>query len=318
MNLNVFDFDYDLTWMSFFTNANEHIYGRYGGRDTGDAEAHLSLAGLKQALRRALEAHRRDPDGKPSRASGPASTPEQYPAARRLKAGACIHCHQVNDFRREALKVAGNWRLENVWVYPPPENVGISLDRDQGDRVAAVAANSPAGRIGLRAGDRLQSLNGQPVASFADAQYALHRAPVGGAIPISWQRAGRTLKGDLSLADGWRKADISWRASMWGLDPSPGVHGQDLTAAEKKALGLPADHLAFRQGGWVTKQARAVGIREGDVITGIEGETLAMNVRQFNAYVRLNYQVGDRIVLQVIRGKERLSLPMVLPARVSF
>ena len=40
-DLNLFDFDYDLTWAAFFLNANEKIYGRFGGRDAGPADAHL-------------------------------------------------------------------------------------------------------------------------------------------------------------------------------------------------------------------------------------------------------------------------------------
>ena len=32
-DLNVFDFDYDLTWAAFFLNADETVYGRFGGRD---------------------------------------------------------------------------------------------------------------------------------------------------------------------------------------------------------------------------------------------------------------------------------------------
>ena len=58
VDLNIFDFDYDLTWAAFFLNAKEHIYGRYGGRDAGSADGRLSLAGLRYALRAALAAHR--------------------------------------------------------------------------------------------------------------------------------------------------------------------------------------------------------------------------------------------------------------------
>ncbi len=33
LDLNLFEFDLDLTMMIFFLNADERIYGRYGGRD---------------------------------------------------------------------------------------------------------------------------------------------------------------------------------------------------------------------------------------------------------------------------------------------
>ena len=59
VDLNVFQFDYDLTMMVFFLNAEERIYGRYGGRGGESADARLSLAGLHYAMKAALDAHRR-------------------------------------------------------------------------------------------------------------------------------------------------------------------------------------------------------------------------------------------------------------------
>src|SRR5262249_61256937 len=97
------------------------------------------------------------------------------PAARGHRAG--TPCHNVNESRRADRKAAGTWDRESVWVYPLPENVGITLDVDVGDRVRAVAAHSPAEKAGLKPGDRLATVNCFPVASFADASYALHKAP---------------------------------------------------------------------------------------------------------------------------------------------
>ena len=37
MDLRRFEFDFDLTWYAFFLNADETIYGRYGGRDATSA-----------------------------------------------------------------------------------------------------------------------------------------------------------------------------------------------------------------------------------------------------------------------------------------
>src|SRR5262249_20068826 len=152
----------------------------------------------------------------------------------RFAAKACIHCHHVYDFRRQALQAAGKWKRDEVWVYPLPENVGLTLDVDRGDRVRGVTPNSAAARLGIRKGDTLCRLNGQSLASFADVQYALHRAPAAGKVPVTWERAGKTHRGNLVLTDGWRKTDISWRWSLRGLDPAPQVHGDDLEPAEKK------------------------------------------------------------------------------------
>lgn len=315
VNLNQFEFDYDLTWAAFFMNANGKVYGRYGGRDAGEADARLSLAGLKYAMQKNLTAFRRDPNAAPEGSVNNVFTVEQYPASRRVKANECIHCHQVYDFRREALRAEGKWRLDMVWVYPLPENVGLTLEVDEGDRVKSVAPNSPASRAGLRAGDVLQSVNNVPVAAMADVQYALHRAPATGQIFFAWQRGGQPMTGNLVLTEGWKKTDISWRGSMWGLEPSASVYGQDLTAAEKRGLGLEADRLAFRQGDFVPPPARNAGVRAKDIIIGIDDKPLKMTMLQFNVYVRLNFKVGDRITFNVIRDGKRIDLPMTLPAR---
>lgn len=314
VDLRTFEFDYDLTWAGFFLNDRGHVYGRYGGRDEGGAEDRLSLTGLKNAMKNALAAYQASPDARPE-SPGPVETVEAIPAASRIEKNQCIHCHQVYDLRRETLQSGKKWTRDMVWVYPPPKNVGIELEVDSGNVVRSVEDDSPAWRAGMRPGDVLLELGGRPVASFADAQFALHHAPAEGELATRWERAGKPIDGRIPLASGWRQSDISWRGSMWGLSPTASVYGKDLTAEEKKRLGLGEKRLAFYQGDFVPPPAREAGVRARDVILGINGLDLEMNMLQFNAYVRLQFKVGDRIVYNVIRGDERLELPSVLAGR---
>jgi hypothetical protein len=315
VNLDLFAFDYDLTWAGFFLNADEKIYGRFGGRDGEAADKYLTLPALKHAMRAALEAHQKAIKDTPAPEAKPGRTVEKYAAAKRLKADACIHCHQVYDFRRADLKAAKKWTLDEVWVYPLPENVGLTLDPQRGDRVKEVREKSAAAKAGLCAGDTLRALNGVPVASFADAQHALHLAPASGRVAVSWERDGKESDGELELSAGWRKTDIAWRTSMWGLEPAAYVHGKDLSAEEKKRLGLSEKALAFRQGDFVPPPSRAAGIRAGDVIVGVDDRSLEMTMRQFNAYVRLTYQVGDKLTYNILRDGKRVDIPLTLPRR---
>jgi hypothetical protein len=314
VDLNVFQFDYDLTWFAFFLDADQRVYGRYGGRGAGEADEHLSLPGLKHAMRAALERYRRG-DKPPAPPDEPPRTVEMFAAAKRLKPDACIHCHQAWDFRREEMQREQQWTRDEIWVYPLPENVGLELADDRGDVVKVVRPDSPAARAGLRAEDVLRRVNGRPVASYADVQFALHWAPKQGQVAVTWERSGREQSGTLDLPAGWRETDISWRESMWGLSPVASLHGQDLSAAQKRALGLPADRMAFRQGKFVPVPARAACVREGDVILGFEGRDWTTTMRQFNAFVRLNYNVGDRVTLLILRDGQRFRLPMTLAAR---
>jgi membrane-associated protease RseP (regulator of RpoE activity) len=308
MDLRRFEFDYDLTWFVFFLNADETIYGRYGGRDASDAEARISTKGLRFAMDRALERHKNPPvatelPGKPVRA-------EDYQAAARHKG--CIHCHNVNEFRRADLKAAGTWDRQSVWVYPLPENVGVTLDVDRGDLVKAIVAGSPAAKAGLKAGDRLAALNGDRVASFADAQYALHKAPTKGAIPVSWLRDGKPHSSTLEVADGWRKTNLTWRPSMLDILPSAPFSGEELTAAEKKALGLDAKRAAIRQDAVVHPILKAAGVRGGDVLIGYDDVAVEGDPPKLYGYVRRNYLVGVTVTINLLRDGIRVVLKFSL------
>jgi S1-C subfamily serine protease len=93
------------------------------------------------------------------------------------------------------------------------------------------------------------------------------------------------------------------------------VRGDDLSAEEKRALGLDAKRLAFRQGAFVTPVAEAAGIRTGDIVVGVDGKVLEMSSRQFNAWIRLTHRVGDRVTYNVIRDSKHLDVPLTLQGR---
>lgn len=313
VDLDRFDFDFDLTWMAFFLDGDLRVLGRYGGRDADSAESRVSLAGLRYAMERAVARHRDGPA--PVSTKRTPRTVEDFAATKRLSAKACVHCHQVYDLRRETLQAEGKWRLDELWVYPLPENVGLTLDVDRGDVVRRVAADSPAARAGLKAGDRVVSVEKQPIASFADLQYLLHRAPATGTLAVAWTRDGKPHTGDVALAAGWRKTDISWRWSLRGVDPPPWVQGPDLSASEKKALGLALGRLALEQSAFVSEPARQAGVRAGDVVLGVDGKMLDLTARQFGAHVRLTYKVGDRVVYHLLRDGKRVDVSLTLRGR---
>lgn len=324
VDLSRFDFDYDLTWAGFFLDSQGAVIGRFGGRDTADADAHLSLKALKYAMRRALERNAdsllRDDPAADERTSQPASAEpsrvEDYPAARRVQNNDCIHCHQVYDFRRDLARQNKSWNKgRDIWVYPSPDNLGLSIDRDRGDLLSKVAAGSAAAEAGLKAGDSLTLVGGLPIAAFADLQYALHRAPWEGRLEVVYQRGGDERRAEIRLMADWKKTDISWRGSMWSIPPTASVYGDDLTVESKKKLGLGPKRLAFYMGDYVPPPAASAGIRKRDVIVGIDGQELEMNMLQFNVYVRVNYEVGDKITYNIIRDGKKMNLPTVLQER---
>jgi predicted metalloprotease with PDZ domain len=310
VDLNAFEFDYDLAWAALFLNASGKVYGRYGGRDGKGADTRNTLKGLHYAMAAALAEHRKDPAARPDR---PAAEPlyiEKAPTAKTYRG--CIHCHQVKEILREEEKKAGAWQRDSIYAYPLPENVGIRLDLDQSNLVREVKAGSAADKAGLKPGDVVQSLHGNAVHSFADAQYALHKSPLTGKIAVAWQRDGKSMDGTLTLQAGWKRTNITWRPSLLDMLPSLTVYGEDLTAREKKALGLGEKRLAFRQQAPVHSAARAMGVQKDDVIIGVDGKVMEMSMEQFLGHVRQNYLIGEPLTINLLRNGKRVDLKVTL------
>lgn len=315
VDLDLFDFDYDLSWAGLLLNAEGGVYGRYGSRGPDSAESENTLEGLRHALQVARERHAAGKRPLPAAPTKTIRTASDYPEVQRMRAGACVHCHNVHDFERARLQAANEWTVAAEWRYPPAENLGLTLDRKRGDRIRDVASGSAAARAGLQPGDVLHAVNGQPVASIADVRFALQHAPARGEIVFRYQRRSDLREDKLTLESGWRKSDISWRWSLRSLDPPPPWRGGDLEPAEKRKLGLEPDQLAFLQGSFPTIPARQAGLLAGDVIVGLDGKDLHMNARQFDTHLRLYYRVGQEVVVNVLRDGKRVEVRIKLVTR---
>jgi hypothetical protein len=305
-DLNLFAFDYDLTLAVFFLSPDSKIYARYGARDETGPDARQSLEGLRYTMNSVLEMHQR-----PEKRYAPRDDPapryvREIMGARR--SGECVHCHQVREMLNHELMRTGQWSRGMAWRYPLPDNLGLLLEAHRGNVVQRVQANSPAERAGLKQGDIVERVGDVPIHSLADFTFALDRAPRAGQVAIAWQRAGAPGRSMLELPEGWRKTDISWRPSLQNLVPFLPLYGSDLSAAEKKALGLAAKQMAFRQKERVHARAEAAGIRGGDIIRGVDDKRLEGSDVDLQEFVRREYLVGDRIIVNVVRDGKELRL----------
>jgi len=308
VDIHQLEFDFDLTMMTFFLSPEGQVYSRYGGRDSKDAENRLSLAGFRHTMESVLAEHAKKA---PEFAERTVEKP-LYPRDMNIAKRGCVHCHNVKEQQEIDLTKAGKWTRDLVWRYPPPDNIGLIPDVDRGNVVKSLTPESPAAKAGLKPGDQLRSLNRVPIHSFGDALFALDFAPAKGGIEVAWERDGKAMSAKLELSEGWKKTDITWRPSQQHRIPSLKLFGDDLTADEKKALGLKPGQLAFRQQKAVSEHATKSGFKAGDVILGIDGLEQNTTMTPFLFFVRRNHLAGDRVKVIVLRDGKRIEIPMTL------
>lgn len=335
LDLDLFQYDYDQSFHAFFMNADGTIYGRFGTRsESKDETQDMTMPGFRRAMELALKWHEsltpklRERFAKKHGPKPPVARPENYP---NLKEGytseldyagnivkSCIHCHQVREAERRWYRDSGKPLPENVlYPHPLPKVVGLHMNALEAAAVKSIDADSPAARSGFRAGDRIESLGGQPLLSIADLQYVLHVAPSAASLPAVVVRDGETIRLTLDLPSGWRaKSDLSWRPTSWDLRRIAfgGILFKELSDAERAALKLPDEALGLRaehvgQYGDHAK-AKQAGFKKGDVLVEFAGSRARRSETQLLAANLTERKPGDKIPVKVLRDGREIELKM--------
>ncbi|MGE4549891.1 MAG: Trx7/PDZ domain-containing (seleno)protein [Opitutales bacterium] len=332
VDLSLFQFDMDLSWAAMFLNADRTIYARYGTQSAEGSDAYNSLTSLKQTMDRVLSLHSRYPSnaamlkGKTGKRL-PYRTAMDMPGLKnkdkytqRTERQNCIHCHNIHDAEQTWAQKKGNFSMQMMWRYPLPENLGIEIERDNGTLVKSVKPGSSAARAGVRPGDLLWYADSQVLTSISDLQWVLHNLP-GGSTSLNLRvgRAGVAQSVVLRLPANWKKTDFSWRGSMWSLDPKLGFWAVPLKPEELSKRNLKARGNVFLIK-WINQKLPAgrellkAGIKQNDILVEYGGKPIDMDMRAMNADLRMNYKVGQRLPLTVMRGGKRIEAQVKLVA----
>lgn len=337
LDLTRFQFDFDLSFSTLFFNGDGTLYGRYGSWTHQKNSADTTLSGYKRSLEAALKIHAGYPGNKAQLAGKqgvalPFVSPLEMPTlAGRYQARldwdgkvmqSCIHCHMLGD----ALRASYREKKEPIpteWVYPmpSPETLGLSLAADPVGEVTAVTAGSLADAAGVRVGDALSSVAGQPLVSLADVSWVLHRSGDDDASVLEMEvnRGGQALPLKVALPAGWKHgADNSGRVGAWPMRGMAlgGMVLVDLTDEERQARGLSKEGMAlFVKGlGMYGKHALAkkTGFQKEDVIVECDSLTERMTESRLLGHLLQKRLLGDQVEMSFLRGKERktLKLPM--------
>ena len=334
MDLSLFQFDYDQSWVAFVLDADKTIIARYGTRShQTESEDDVSIEGFAKTLSAALDVHEEISDHRDALAGkrGPEAeipVPEELPTLKgkygsQLDYGgqvvkSCIHCHQVGDAMRAGYLLEGEPIPEKVlFPYPHPKQFGLILDPKEKSTVLRVDEDSHAEEIGFKAGDEIVSLEGQPILSTADIQWVLHHADDPDEVTAEVQRDGETFELSWTLPEGWRReGDISWRVSSWPFRriATGGLVLEDASSDARREAGVSEDDLALlvTYVGQYGKHAagKRAGFQKGDVIVSYDGLTFRMSEGQLMAHVVNENEPGDSADVTVVRDGKRIKLKL--------
>ena len=333
IDLQLFQFDYDLSFSTLIFNADRTIYGRYGSWQHQKDSQDTSLETYTSALRRALDLHRAYPGNKDSllgKQGGPTPfrTPVDIPKlaeryGRELDwkgnvVKSCVHCHQIGDaFRASYHDNNKPVPLEFIYPMPAPETLGMTLSATDTLRIDQVAPNSAAAKAGLQPGDLIDTFNNQPLISVADAAWVLHRSPATGSLPITLRRNGEPMSLSITLEPDWRyKTDISRRVGAWSLRgmTTGGLVLEDLDDTARSERGLDTQSLAL----WVKGLgqygphglAKRSGFQKDDILIEIDGIKNRLPESELLGRLLTNPKGKHPLSITLLRNKNRLELTL--------
>ncbi len=151
----------------------------------------------------------------------------------------------------------------------------LGLERSSGALVAEVLDKSPAAEAGLKRGDIVTAVDGQPIDDPEAFGYRLGTKPLGGLASLSVARNGKPLIMPLKLMAA-PETPPRERSKIAGNSPFTGATVENLSPAVQEELGVTATHegviVAEVEEGSI---AASLGIQKGDVILAINDAKIA-------------------------------------------
>lgn len=339
VDLYQFAFDGSLTWAIFFMNHDGTVYGRYGSRSAlhQNSEREISLSGFKKSMNAALELHRQyqqDRDAIGQHLSG--KRPETVPRWRQAEAiptlsenprfnrpfvsadgtrAGCIHCHMVPVNELKSLREMGQ-PIPNrkFFPYPLPDAVGMHLNPQELATVQRVQPDSIAATAGIRPGDRIVRMQGQPIISQADIQWVLHHAADTDTLSVELLRNKDTdepgnLELNLELPTNWRLQLSDWRfINPRLLQQILGFNVKEMPRQQAKRLGL-GGKLALLVDRTTREIRMETGLGHRDLIVAIDGKRDPLTVGALTAYVFREKEKGSKLKVTIMQITDRFPRP---------
>jgi hypothetical protein len=313
VDLGLFDYDRHNTLYYFVLNADEQIYLRYGGRDSRAHDSYLNLESLELALAQGLELHSRHQRGELPRPARPKPVfAREFPllVERTVARNACVECHLIADYQNQHRELDGTIdRIRDMYRSPDIRTIGVQLDVPKGLIVKEAAG--AAQQAGMRPGDRITALNGAPVWTFGDFQYAYDKVDRGAErVAITVERAGEPAALWVTLPRYWWLTDLTFR--HWTIEPRMYFESRPLSEGEKRQYGLDPAGFASEvtQVDSTASLLKSHALETGDIIVAVDGVERDAAANTAGLYIRLRKTAGETYTLDVIRKGQRIQMPL--------
>jgi len=186
----------------------------------------------------------------------------------------------------------------------------LGLDRPKGALVTSLNAKGPARRAGLKVGDVVVSVDGQPVQDPEAFRYRFVTKGVGGTAELGVFRKGKMLRAKVVLMAPIEDPPRDTR-DLKGRHPLSGSTVANLSPAVAQELGMEDEDS--QRGVVVLKVERSsnagrLGLRRGDIIAGLNNEKvesvkqLAVLLERSGGGWQLAIERGGKVFNLAIQG----------------
>ena len=197
-------------------------------------------------------------------------------------------------------KVIRGWLGVSIQTMSPELAKSFGSKTTQGALIADVVPDSPGARAGLRRGDIVLAVDGEPVLDSRRLSLRISQAAPGTTVNLRLLRDGqeqdiRVTLGELPADPERAQAPGAQRGQGTALE---GVAVDNLTPEIARQLNLPAQTRGVVVVQVRPETAAATGLRRGDVIEEVNRRSVA-TVGDYEQAVR---QAGSEVLLLVNRG----------------
>ncbi len=180
----------------------------------------------------------------------------------------------------------------------------FKLDKPEGALVSSVEKGGPADKAGLKAGDVIRKVDGQPIVASGDLPALIGQASPGSQITMEVWREGRQQTLNARLGDASDKAAQVAKADGGAEQGKLGLALRPLQPDEKREAGVDGGLLIQDTGG----PAATAGLQAGDVLVAVNG-TPVKSVEQVRELIGKS---SKSVALLIQRDGQKIFVPVRL------